>query len=99
MVCIFLVLFQNPDGTLSEGVPPGFKDAPLRVPTRIGFSSNGLLWGELDTLALREDVLYLHHKHQVLGAIYYMVKLLLIPILYGGLYDVFTVAIYKRNPI
>ena len=58
------LLFQNPDGSLSQAIPPGFREAPLRVSTRVGFSAaSGLLWGELDGPSLAEEVEWLFERH------------------------------------
>ena len=46
------ILIQNPDGTIAEGIPPGYKEKSPRQSPRIGFGQDGLLWGELEPEAL-----------------------------------------------
>lgn len=59
-------MIENPDGTLVEGLPPGYKEKTPPRSTRIGFSAEGLLWGELEPQNLTEEISFLFHRHESL---------------------------------
>lgn len=58
------VLVQNPDGSISQGVPPGYKEKRIQRSPRVGFTTNGLLWGELEPEAVGEELMFLHARHE-----------------------------------
>ncbi|CAD7945132.1 unnamed protein product [Amoebophrya sp. A120] len=58
------LLIQNPDGSIARSVPPGYKEKSPKKSPRIGFASNGLLWGELEEGNLSAELELLYQRHE-----------------------------------
>lgn len=75
------VLLKNPDGSMSEGVPPGYKEKnppggsgdASRLP--YGYFSDGLV-GELDAAMLQDELNFLTRRHQQIFASLMMMQLM-----------------------
>lgn len=81
------ILVENPDGSMSEGVPPGYKEkTPPRSPRGLAEG----LWGEVDAMGIEEELQMLHSRHQKL-----FVSLLLLQFVTEVSFDV--IYIFRRK--
>merc|ERR1719321_1699984 len=55
------ILVENPDGTMSEGVPPGYKE---KTPPRSPRGLSDALWGDIDANGIEEELHMLHTRHE-----------------------------------
>merc|ERR1719160_2140661 len=56
------IMVENPDGSMSEGVPPGYKEkTPPRSPRSAGMDG---MWGSLDAAGVHDELLVLQQRHQ-----------------------------------
>jgi hypothetical protein len=56
------IIVQNPDGSMSEGVPPGYKEK-LPPPSPRSVGADGL-FGGLDAAGVHEELLILQSRHE-----------------------------------
>lgn len=83
------IMVENPDGSMAEGVPPGYKEkTPPRSP-RLPFTDDGL-WRDLDAAGLQEEISLLHSRHEKL-----FITLLLLQFFCEGVFNVLYVVHVK----